>query len=223
MKYPKIHTIWKRDAQKKYAIMEGEFSKQEFDNVRTWEVTEKIDGTNIRVFLSWEKEVEKATIRFGGRTDRAQIPTFLYSYLQDTFTEEKCKPLFEGRDDSEMILFGEGYWPKIQKGGGLYREDVSFILFDVCVGHWWFERDGVEDIAQTLGISTVPIIGLMTITEIENYVRDEPRSIVAKQDKPMEGIVARPSPLMLFRDGNPIMIKLKIEDYKHLERMEKIQ
>jgi len=31
-----------------------------------------------------------------------------------------------------------------------------------------------------------------------------------------EGIVARPAPLMLYRDGTPIMFKLKLKDYEKL-------
>jgi len=51
MKYPKINTIWKRDESNKFKIIEGDFSKQEFANIKNWQITEKIDGTNIRLII----------------------------------------------------------------------------------------------------------------------------------------------------------------------------
>ena len=39
----------------------------------------------------------------------------------------------------------------------------------------------------------------------------------------MEGIVARSHPLMLFRNGNPVMFKLKAIDYKNLEEKDEKQ
>lgn len=63
-----------------------------------------------------------------------------------------------------MILFGEGYGVKIN-GGGAYRPDVSFILFDVYLpaGNIWLKREAVEDIARTFNIDVVPIIMRGTI------------------------------------------------------------
>ena len=36
--------------------------------------------------------------------------------------------------DGAAVLYGEGYGAKIQKGGGNYRADQDFVLFDVRVG-----------------------------------------------------------------------------------------
>lgn len=208
MKYPKIQTIWKRDEKNKFNIIEKDFSKEEFDSIQNWEVTEKIDGTNIRIM--WDGE----NVRFGGRTDDALIPTFLLTYLQDTFTKEK---LFRNFHDSKVTLFGEGYGQKIQSCGKRYRKDNSFILFDVVIGDWWLLRKDVEDIAKKLGIQSVPFLGVMTTSEAVKQAKMERLSEIAEDDSlPAEGIVARSYPLMLFRDGNPIMWKLKAKDYRKL-------
>ena len=37
------------------------------------------------------------------------------------------------------------------------------------------------------------------------------------EEKIAEGIVARSHPLMLFRNGKPMMFKLKVEDYEKLK------
>ena len=207
MQYPKINTIWKRD-MKTGKIIEGDFSCPEFGNVKYWNVTEKIDGTNIRIFYEPDSEV---AVRFGGRTDNASIPTFLLEQLQKTFTKEKLGRVFS--DVTKVILFGEGYGPKIQKGGGLYRKDVSFILFDIWISCWWLERDKVNEISKQLNIDVVPEIGMMTYEEIVEFIKRTPKSLCAKEEKIIEGIVARSYPLMLFRNGKPVMWKLKVRDY----------
>jgi hypothetical protein len=59
------------------------------------------------------------------------MPIPLLTHLQNTFTREKMLAVFP--DVKKVILFGEGYGPKIQACGGRYRKDVSFILFDVVI------------------------------------------------------------------------------------------
>ena len=219
-KYPKINTLWKRDEKNRYVIMPGDFSCPEFENIKTWHVTEKIDGMNIRIFWDGVK------VRFGGRTVNAQIPIPLLNYLQDTFTDELMMNTFPPIGESvipQVVLYGEGYGVKIQKGGGAYRKDVAFILFDVRVGGWWLKREDVSQVALKLNIEEVPTMSLMTTEQIEAYVKAEFTSDVetADDDKIAEGVVVRSHPLMLFRNGTPIMWKLKVEDYRKLEKFGK--
>ncbi len=204
MKYPKIKTLWKRD-EKKWNIIPGDYSCEEFKNVQKWHVTEKVDGTNIRIM--WNG----TSVIFGGRTDNAQIPCYLLENLQKIFTVDKIQSVF---GDSDVILFGEGYGPKIQKGGGLYCKDPSFILFDVFIGNWWIKQEDLQGIADDLGIKRVPIVGIMTEKEIEEYVKNSPESICAEQKRESEGVMCRSEPLMLFRNKRPIMFKLKVKDYE---------
>lgn len=215
MKYPKINTLWKRDEKNKHVIIPDEYSCEEFANIKAWHVTEKVDGTNVRIF--WNG----VNVRFGGRTDNAQMPTHLLRYLQDTFTVEWMKGVFPDitpDEHEEVILFGEGYGAKIQKGGGNYRDDVSFILFDVYIEGWWLNRKSVSDIANKLEIDVVPSLGICSIAQIQAHVQRKPNSTIAQKEKISEGIVARSHPLVLFRNGTPVMFKLKVSDYEKLER-----
>lgn len=217
MKYPKIQTLWKRDPEKKYTIMEGEYSKEEFKNILKWNVTEKIDGTNIRVISeSITPLIMEKTLEFRGRTDKAQIPKFLLDHLEKTFSTGKLTEVFD--DYNLLILYGEGYGGKMQKVGKLYRDESSFILFDVWIDGWWMERENVVEVAEKLGIDVVPSFSGMTKFEIVEYVKSKPKSSISKQTMPIEGIVARSEPLMLFRNGNPMMFKLKVEDYEKLDK-----
>lgn len=228
MEYPKINSLWKRhgwylDEGKKtnpeyqagrQSFIVGDYAVPEFGNIKRWQVQEKIDGTNIRMrYFSVPRSDKPAHVGFFGRTDNADIPKTLYNYLQKTFTMELLQPLFN--KDSEPIivwLFGEGYGPKIQSGGN-YRNDVGFILFDVKINEWWLEQSAVKEIAEKLGIPYAPIIGTMTEDEIISYIKSKPRSLCSINPQVMEGIIARPEPLLLQRNGKPLMMKLKCKEF----------
>jgi len=147
LKYPKMETLFVRD--EKFKVTD-EIRCPEFANIKEWLVTEKIDGTNIRIIYTTEGKV---LIR--GRTDVAQIPKFLLKELKRIFTVAKFKLIFPEVLEVDVILFGEGYGQKIQKGGGNYNKGNSFRLFDVLIGRMWLKWADIEDIAFKLGIKTL--------------------------------------------------------------------
>lgn len=212
MKYVKINTIWKRD--KKGNIIPGEYSKAEIPNIKMWHLSEKIHGRCTKV--TFERKDKQEKLLFGGKTDDAEIPVRLLNHLQDTFKIEDFKRIWDGEEDTEVTLFGEGYGVGTQKGGGRYRDVASFILFDVWIDGWWLEPHNVKDIAKKLGIEYVPELGIMTEEEAIDIVENQrPYSKISK-DRTLvaEGIVARAYPMVLFRDGTPAMWKLKVRDFK---------
>lgn len=211
-KYEKIQTLWKRDPDNKFVIMPDEYSQDEFSNITFWEVSEKVDGCNIRVIYN------KEGVRFAGRTDKAQLPKRLLEVLAETFTVERMLRVFDVKyDNKEVVLYGEGHGRKIQKGGGDYLDDQDFILFDVLIDGKWLSGEGVTNTAQMLAIKRVPIVGTMTLLQIEEYVQSRPLSLVAKKERMMEGVVCR----SLDRYGDIQVFKLKVRDYEQLERMKK--
>ena len=127
--YHKIKTVFSRDPETKYrTLLEGEFATPEFKYLQNndWIWTEKVDGTNIRVMFEGED------IAFGGKTERAQIPAPLVNKLNEMFLPQIEK--FREHFPDGICLYGEGYGAKIQKGGGNYRPDQGFVLFDVRIG-----------------------------------------------------------------------------------------
>jgi len=210
-KYPKIETLFNRD--EKFKVTD-EIRLSEFNNIKRWYITEKIDGTNIRIIYTPEEK-----LIFRGRTDNASIPTFLLEELQNIFTIEKVKSILDNPIEKGMCLYGEGYGAKIQKGGGNYNQYNSFRLFDIWIDGWWLEWGSIVEVANKLKIKTVPILGVtpMNIGEAINLVKSNFLSEVANEEgisgHKAEGIVARAYPTMLFRNGIPIKWKLKIKDY----------
>jgi hypothetical protein len=207
-KYPKIQTVFLRDpANRHKTLLDGEYAKPEFEYLKScdWIFTEKIDGTNIRVgYDKW--------MLFGGKTDNAQVPTFLLSKLQELFPVDKFCEVF---DEPELVtLYGEGYGAKIQKGGGNYISNgCSFILFDVNIRGIWLERSNVEDIASKLGINVVPFIGTGDLLKAVDVVSLGFKSIIAQQEINGEGIVMRPKVELKNRRGERIISKVKYKDF----------
>lgn len=234
--FPKIQTLFKRhlDGPNKGKMINGAWTTPELEYLagNEWEFTEKIDGTNIRIGFSgvptcktptsaWETPVE-----FAGRSDNATIPEPLKRYLEETFTPE----LFKGAELANIVLFGEGYGPKIQ-GGGKYRDDHSFCLFDVKIADWWLNRDNVNDIAKRLEIDSAPVIGRGTLQDaidivstgltwdslgrLRNWGGPGINGLKSQWGNfEAEGIVARPAVPMFDRKGQRILTKVKAVDFR---------
>lgn len=233
--YPKIDTVYERTEDFRIPALPQEraLRRVEFSIPSRWLVTEKIDGTNIRIPFSTKADAapngDSTYVGVRGRTDAAQIPPFLLTFLQETFTQEKLVLCFD--PDITGILFGEGYGARIQKGGGNYRSDVSFRLFDVVIFGQsvtrdpsegkarWLNWHDVEGVAAKLGIMTVPVVAYMaTLAQAIQLVEEGLGSVVAEEENARidinaEGVVARTDPLLFDRRGHRLMWKLKECDF----------
>ncbi len=213
MEYHKIQTIFKRDPETNLkTLLEGQWSIPEFEYLADsqWEFTEKVDGTNVRIYLKNDQ------IRIEGRKDlKSVLPDFLYSRLEDKFEEllPQMMECFKLNPDEEVCIYGEGYGNRIQKVGKRYNpDDVDFVLFDIRVGKWWLRREDIENIAVTLGIDIVPIIGAGDLYDLIRIVRNGLKSTWG--DFEAEGIVARPTTELFTRSGHRIITKLKARDFR---------
>jgi hypothetical protein len=208
IEYNKIETLYERDLEGSKRMIEGKFRNPtvEFLKDNVWQFTEKFDGTNVRIHWDGHK------VTYGGRTDDAQIPTHLLNKLIEMFGSDEAEQIFEQKFcEMEVTLFGEGYGPKIQKGGS-YRPDVSFILFDVLISGNYQPRESVEDIAKAFGIDVVPIVLEGTVQDGVDFVKSKPKSTMGTAM--MEGVVGRPKVEMRDRSGKRVIVKIKVKDFK---------
>lgn len=217
--YQKIQTLFKRDERN--IIIPDQFTYPEFEVLKDlkWECTEKIDGTNIRIELESSGNPEDGIIMsFKGRTDKAVIPEHLLTKLNWLFDRERLMEVLNITDetqDCDITLYGEGYGAKIQKGGNYISNDVNFILFDVKIGKWWLDRESIKDIADKLGINTVPLMGYITIPEAIEYVKKGFKSTIAEnKDYDAEGLVLKTPCGLLKRDGERLITKIKTVDFR---------
>lgn len=206
--YNKIDTIFERDEKTK-KLINGKFRNEtvEFCKDLTWQFTEKVDGTNIRVYWDGHR------VEFGGRTEKAQIPAPLVNKLNELFGGDINEQFFEQKfGENEVILFGEGYGPKIQNGGS-YRDDVDFIMFDVMINGNYQTRESVEDIARYFNVNIVPILAEGPLSAGIDYVMTHKYSTIAQNGAELEGIVARPKMELKDRTGKRLIVKIKIKDF----------
>ena len=207
IEYTKIPNIYRRESFGKNKLIEGSYSTLELEYLKyaDWEFTEKVDGCNIRV--CWDGY----RVSFMGRTDRAQIPAHLLKRLEELFGGESKEELFEQTfGKKEVILFGEGFGEKIQKGGDLYGP-ADFILFDVYIDGFWLASDAVCEIAETFEIKVVPYMFRGDLESGVRFIKSHPMSLL--RDSEMEGIVGRPMVQMFSRTGERIMVKIKCRDF----------
>lgn len=219
-KYNKMKTLFIRDEHFKVT---DKVSCKEFLNINKWLVTEKVDGTNIRIIYR-PKQTEEyrnnpATLEIKGKQEKSDMPSYLLRVLNRMFDLEKFMEIFPDVTKG-VCLYGEGYGAKIRSGGS-YNIGHSFRLFDVWLDGWWLEWDNVENIAKKLGIKTVPVIMETTLEEAVELVKRKTLSEVALEEAVnyhvAEGIVARAYPMVLFRNGTPVKWKLKVKDYPPLD------
>lgn len=211
--YQKISGPYKRDPETNLIIPGAWFdpSLQALAYSDDWYFTEKVDGTNVRVL--WDGY----TASYAGRTDRASFSSVQASALAKFFAGATRETLFEQQfRGNPAVLYGELYGPGVQSGG-IYRDDLSFILFDVKVGDFWLHRDDVEDVALGLGVDSVPVIlPQNTIQDAINVVQDGFKSIVAirhGKDTFAEGLVGATNAGLLDRRGNRVAVKVKHQDF----------
>jgi hypothetical protein len=208
MLYPKISGPFKRHTEgplrNKFDV--GNWAREEFRFLKDlpWEWTEKVDGTNVRVIWDGYK------VRFGGRTEDAQMPTALLDVLTEMFPEELLEQQF-GKNPA--VLYGEGYGARIQKGGGNYRADPGFVLFDIRVGDWWLLRPSLIEVARGIGIGVVPVMLTDNIPAAISFVSGGGFTSTWG-DFPAEGLVGKPPLGILRRDGDRLLMKLKTKDFR---------
>lgn len=213
--YHKIQSIYKRDPLNNFkTFLDGEWTQPEFKYLanQVWIGTEKIDGTNIRVI--WDGE----TVRFAGRTDKAELPAPLFEYLNETFHSSAMT----GAVDGPVTLYGEGYGGKIQKGSG-YHPEQRFILFDVSAPcepmPVWLTQQKMKNIASMLGIPFTPTIYVGDLAGAITMIKDAAAAgglmshVAHDRTKSAEGVVLRPFEELRDRMGRRIITKIKLKDF----------
>jgi len=161
--------------------------------------TEKIDWTNVRVYRDWHKT------QFFWRTEKSQMPVVLLHKLESIFKEELLEQQFW---DTEVVLFWEWYWGKIQCWKRDYKEEEDFILFDVKIGYTYLQRDSINEIAVWLWLDFVPTVLKWTLQDgidrVENNCMWKD-----KNEKQIEWIVGTPTWWYLDRMWRRIVVKIK--------------
>lgn len=191
----------------------------------TWEVSGKQES---------DIKAVEFHVYYKGKTDNADVPPRLMKHLMETYPPEKVleslglERIIDRQDwDSHKwkhiddipqryTIYGEGYGAKIQKAGGNYlSQSNGFIVFDVKVDDLYLLCSARDEIAAKLGAPVVPFIGMMTLDEAIQYVREGFKSRIAENpDFMAEGLVIRNELGLKTRRGERIITKLKTCDFQ---------
>lgn len=97
--YEKIKTIFTRDDKTK-KLNEEVYRDATIEALKDieWEFTEKIDGTNIRIYWDGHK------VNYYGRTDKAQIPSQLMNKLIELFAGNVNEEMFEQKFGEKEVM-----------------------------------------------------------------------------------------------------------------------
>ena len=218
MEYHKINGLYKRYRKdlkeklpegKSYGDFRiGDFALPVFEYLfnNDWIWSEKLDGTNIRIYLNID-----GSYTLKGRTEKSNIPKDLVAWVDNWYciNQQKIYEAFKLTEDSCVILYGEGVGEKIQKGGGFGKQ--HFKLFDVYVNGWWLEKDAVDAIGTALSLDT-PNTWVGTIQDAIESVKSKPKSSFG--DFEIEGWVGQPLVRLSDARGNRIVTKIKVRDFK---------
>jgi len=227
--YHSIETVFTRNKQTNVLDF-GTIRNSVNEFIPEWAVSEKIDGTNIRVIVTL------AGVEIRGRTDNANIhpeliktveALFDHSTLIAYFTEYRGKELPEAWS---VTFYGEGYGAGIQKGG-CYSATKKFRCFDLLLGEsWWTADTEMRRICADLRIPTAPWLGITTVIP---QTRDELLALFPDGDSQVaifdngtagvlpEGVVAKPLVPLFDTHGDRVMWKLTFREWDKQPRQQK--
>jgi hypothetical protein len=215
--YYKTDNLFKRNPAKKSELIIGKYTRPEFAIINSWDVTEKVDGTNVRLVFH---RVFNGSYDIYGRTDNAQFTFTQEDYLENycDMIRSKVLELLNGHNIDTLTIYGELYGPKIQSGGN-YSDSIHFRAFDMLVNNnVWLAPDSVRENTKFLGVDDVPFLGVMLTEDIVSMVADGFKSTFAKnRDYVAEGVIAKPIYNLYDQRGNRVVFKLKHEDLKNAE------
>ena len=222
MKYHKINALynrWRKDLDpietlplnKKYGdFKDGEFAQSEFEYLfnNQWIWSEKLDGTNIRIYANWSEQYGIHTFEVKGKDENSSTPKDLLEWIKNWIYENSqiVSDLFAAED---IILYGEGVGTKIQKVGHNFGSQ-HFKLFDVYINGFWLQKDDVLDIANKLSLDT-PITWIGTIQDAIDKVKTLPVSSFGNFT--IEGYVGQPIVRLNDAKQKRIVTKIKVCDF----------
>lgn len=213
--YPKIDTLFNRLPNFKVDV--GDVRVPELAQIATWYVTEKIDGTNVRIVF---ERVDDAllNVQIRGRTDDAQLNPDLLNVVAEIAQRVSpvARDVMAKHSLSSLVLHGEGYGPKIGHVGARYAPTHNFALFDVAANGRWLDVGQVAELAQRATLTTVPTLGTdVDVPSVVRTVASGFHSVLAEDQTLLaEGVVCRTWYPLYDRRGNRLIFKLKTRDLK---------
>lgn len=183
-----------------------------------WILTEKIDGTNIRIILTKLDDEGNRDIYVGSRKLILNLDDKQSKVYTDCIKEVNLNKLKEYFKDvnSTVIIYGEGYGAGIQKGG-IYSKEKNFRVFDIRIGEAYQDFEYVQKVCVDNQLNLVPIIDEVEIISYVDCIaqlKQFQETLIKEGDggKP-EGIVYKFEPVLLNKYKERLIFKVKFKDF----------
>jgi len=183
-----------------------------------WIITEKIDGTNIRVILTKKDEEGNRETHIGSRKLLLNPEDKSSKQFLDCLEEvnlNKIKEYFD-KVDSTVVIYGEGYGAGVQKGR-IYSLKKNFRVFDIRIGEAYQDFEYVEKVCVDNQLNIVPMLG-----DIEEIDYDGCVTLLGSHKETMikegdggqsEGFVYKFEPVLLNKYKERLIFKVKFKDF----------
>jgi len=199
-----------------YAHIDNLYRNKEILLFRECWAMEKIHGTSAHIKI----ECGEITFFSGG----AKLENFVELFDQDKLWESIGK--LELEPDCPYVIYGEAYGGKVQGMRETYGPELSFIAFDVKIGHCWLSVPDAREFATELGIEFVYFERTTTDIEALDRLRDgySEQSIRngCGDGHKREGIVLRPLIELRKNNNARICAKHKREDFQERKTKQKV-
>jgi len=213
-KYEKFSSPFKKDEK----FMNTEELSQQLPKGK-WILTEKIDGTNIRIILTKPDEEGERIIHIGSRKlilNPSDKGSKVYLDCLEDVNLNKIKEYFKDVN-SIVVIYGEGYGAGVQKGG-IYSSKKRFRVFDIRIGKAYQDFNYVQKVCVDNQMNLVPIFGDVDTIHFNGCIEDLKNfnNTLIKEGvggKP-EGLVYKFEPVLLNKYGERLIFKSKFKDYK---------
>ena len=209
---------------KKYPEIVRLDKRPEILSVRQVVATEKIHGTNFRVFFpAGMKSI--AEVRFGGRNEEFEGDGFYGGRPVRWFKDQpellqRMSDVLAAHGLNDVTLFGEAFGAGIQKGVRYVSGDeVIFRAFDVMVGENFVTYDLFTALCDEMKLPRVPEIwrGEPSLAAfdalLEQNSAEAVKNGVALERNIAEGVIIRSTPLLRDVFGQWLIIKHKSEKF----------
>jgi len=212
-KYDKFSSPFKKDER---FINTEELSQKLPDG--SWIITEKIDGTNIRIILTKPDDEGNREVHIGSRKlilNKSDKGSKVYLDCIEEINLNKIQEYFKDVD-STVIIYGEGYGAGVQKGG-IYSSKKNFRVFDIRIGKAYQDFSYVKKVCIDNQLNLVPVIDekeFLTYEECITRLKQTSHTYIKEGTggRP-EGFVYKFEPVLLNKYGERLIFKVKYKDF----------
>ena len=184
-----------------------------------WILTEKINGSNIRIILTKPNDDGEIEVHIGSRKlilNPDDKGSKVFFDCLDEVNLNKLRKYFKDVN-STIVIYGEGYGSGIQKGS-IYSHKKNFRVFDIRIGQAYQDWSFVEKVCVDNQLSLVPVYNIVDIISYDgcvshlNYFQE---TLIKEGDggRP-EGLVYKFEPVLLNKYKERLLFKVKFEDFE---------